>query len=348
MSETLVNGYHLLQLCGREPSETIAFSEFVNDLGEGYDDTLLFGADTGCREFALDFPTLGNFTADRTYQLDGVMLTAAEYLWELYCRQKVEGKPFVIKSARNNQYYLVKFKDPAMTQKKMLVAMFSGSSIFKQYRKSGVTVFDPSKLKLWGLFDADDFDTIDKVWTDSSGSGHDLARPSGGIDYVKVANAQNGQTVLRFNSAAGSSFLASGSAVNVKDAFIALKINEATFSNTNGIVSGGASDTNGILIGNTGLTKFYDLNYRAGQTYFYSKNGAEFAESNQQAPMNTFAVVYIRAETGIALNDLYIGKDRNTAHYGKMDIGEMAFSSSLLPKSQVREMLEYLFTKYGI
>jgi len=348
-SETLINGYHLLQICGREYSETIAFSVFENDLGEGYDDSLLFGADTGNRKFALDYPTLPNYTDSRIYEISDVLYTAAEYLWELFCRQKTENTPLVIQSKLNDQYYLCKFIDKEFTLQKALVALFSGKAVFRQVRQSGVSVFDPTELTLWGLYDVADFNTIDKILADSSGNNHDFSRLAGGTDYVKDASGLNGQTTLRFNSGAGSSYLGlTGASVTIKEVFAVMKINEATFSGNLGIVSGGASDTNGILIGNNATTKFYDLNYDAGQVYFYSKNNTEFAESDAQAPMNTFALLYIRAETGIALTDIFLGKDRNLANYGKFELAKLALGTSFLPASQRKEFVEHLVTKYGL
>jgi len=346
MPETFINNVHIFQLGSRDPQETINVSMLSNELGEGYHEQVLFGSNCGTRTFALNFPALNMNTA--SCELDGVVLKPAEYLFELFMRQKTQGLYFAIQSHRNGQYYLCKFIDHNLTMQGIYTRLFSGSAMFTQVRQSGTTVFDSTQLNLWGLFYADNFDTVGKIWTDTSGNSNDLFRPSGGTDYVKTTSVINGQTTLKFNSAAGSSFLTAPAAVTFKELFAVLKINEATFSGDLGIISGGSSDSNGILIGANTTTRFYDLNYDAAQTYFYSKDGTSYAESDQQAPMNAFAIVYVRASTGIALTDLQIGKDRNTANYGKCEIAELALTVTQLPTSQRNELLEHLVVKYAL
>jgi hypothetical protein len=358
MAETLINGYHVVTaLCGKDPSETIAFSEFMNDLGDGFEETLLFGADTGLREFAIDYPTLSNFTTARTIEFSGALLTPAEYLWELFCRQKVDGTPFILKSSRDNQYYLVKFKDAALTQQKMLVAMFSNKSVFKQIRKAGVTVFDPAQLARVSysfktpIASATDNNPLpSNIWYNSVAGGENINASS---EVTYQTNEQNGLAIVRLDQSGLTDFLNTynGTSVSFYEAFLVMKMREATFAADVGIISNAhATAGSPALLGSSGTTKFYNLTF--GANYTYRKNGIVFAESNQQAPMNTFGVVHIRNTAGWTMADgLVFGKDRLTSfptRKANVDFGEIIISSSVLPSSQAREITEYLLTKWGI
>ncbi len=355
MAETLINGYTLLAICGREPSETISFSEIVNELGEGYDDSILYGSNTGNREFALEFPVLANYTTSRTVELDGVLLTPAEYLWELFCRQKVSGTPLVIQSARNNQYYLVKFKDSSLTQKKMVVALYSGSAIFKQIRRSGVTVFDVSQISRvshWyktPIASAIDNTALpDDIWTNSISGGEEI-NSTLGVTYQ--TNEQNGLPIVRLDTTGGADGISTAISNSFHEAFLVMKMREATFAENVGIISNNDSTAGSpAILGGLGTTKFYNLGL--GDGYTFKKNGIEYAESDQQAPMNEFGLVHIQSIAGWTMADgLLFGRDRPGTfplRNANVDFGEIIICSSVLPKTVANELTESLLAKWGI
>lgn len=357
MTETLINGYHKFALCSRDWKEGISFNEFENDLGDGFDDSLLFGSNTGLRKFSVGLPNLPNYSDSRTYEIDGVLLTPAEYLWELFCLQKTTRKRIVVQSQLNNQYYLVKFIDKEFTYDKALVALFSGQAVFQQVRISDVAVFDVSKISRvshWyktPIAGATDNAAIpDVTWLNSIPGGDDILAV-GGVTYQ--TNEQNGKAIVRLDTTGGADFLSTNNlAPDVfYEAFLVMKAREATFSHDDGIIANGDGAAGSpALLGSAGTSKFYNLGIGSG--YTYKKNGIEYAESDQQAPMNEFGIVHIRNTGGWTMEQgLVFGIDRIVTYPNRkadIDIGEIIICSALLPESVANEVTEYLKNSWGI
>lgn len=340
MPET-ISGYELFQLCaGKDPDETIGFAEYVSDLGEdGNSVSVLYGADTGRRSWKINFPVLPGAQAQASVTVGGVTMTPEAYLWDLFCRSKVSGLPFVIQSPRNDQYYLARFADRELTYTRMVTKLYSAGIGLKQVRIPGVTVFDPlSMAGLWGLFGPEDNFTVDQ-----GPLGHDLVVTG---NVTNGGTTQNGLATTRFNNGAtNTGFLNTSEDPVIKEAFFIMKMNEATFSNNAGILTAGTSVA--ALAGDTGKTTFYNLAF--GSTYEYRKDGILYAETNQQAPMNAFGLVHIRFQTGWGLINLQIGKDRDFAgRFAEADMGQMLLFTTLQPMSDSLELAEHLQTKWNI
>jgi len=344
-----VGGYHLFQYClGAQPQESIRFEELETDLGSGFGSMVGFGINTGLRRWRVSFPILPGASAQASITYNGSTLTPADYLWALFCDSKVSGDPFVVQSPRNDQYYLCKFADHELDYTRFLTKIYATGLEFKQFRLPGVTVFDPTKYATGRIYDAepldvdyDDGDPIDATWPDSSALNDDL---STGTTETFETNEQNGLPVVRFNGT--SSWFLGTQAFTFHEAFIVMKVREASWSNYGGVLTANA---NGIamLVGDSGTTKFFDLSL--GSDYEYRLNGVQYDADDQQAPMNEFGLVHIRHKTGLAVDFLQVGKDRAFAgRYGKIDVGYIFLPTTLKPASDAREFTEHLITYWDL
>ncbi|MBK8810723.1 MAG: hypothetical protein IPN69_08325 [Acidobacteria bacterium] len=143
--------------------------------------------------------------------------------------------------------------------------------------------------------------------SDASGNGRDLV--CGSNAPALQADVLNGRSAIYFNGSTNEPLVYShGSTVSPRHFFIVAKFDGATFSaNLEGLLSDGAS--NGLLIGQGATeTKFY--NFSHGGSYIYKKADLAYAESNQAAPMNAFAVIELQFPAGIAMDGIQIGRDR--------------------------------------
>lgn len=342
-----VNGYELFQLClGKDPGESITVAEYENDLGEdGHSVSVLYGADTGHRRWKLNLPTLAGSTSAANVTVGGVTMTPEAYLWDLFMRTKRSGTPFVIQSPRNDQYYLATFADKTLEYSRMLTKLFSTGLELKQKRIPGITVFDVGQMNgLLGWYkDAQNVPgPFGIAWADASNQINHFLAYNGVV--AGVDDVQNGLPVVRFTSASEDAILFGPSGV-LKEAFLIMKVRESTFSTFAGILS--ADETWVALVGDDGGTKFNDLAF--GDQYTYQKNGIEYAEANQQAPMDKFALVHARWKVGIELENMQLGKDRAaTDRYADIDIGEIVLFDELQPLSTSLELAEHLQDKWDI
>lgn len=351
MPET-INGYELFPLCGKESEESISFAEYEIDLGEdGYYSSVMYGADTGLRRWNLKFPSVAAFAA-ATVTMKGVTTNPATYLWDLFCRSKVSGVPFAVQSPRNDQYYLAKFAEKELTYQRMMVKLFSTGIQLKQVRVPGATVFDVSKMNgLWTWLKADaitgydDGELIDNNWPDSNGNVNEFFDPV--VTSTYETNEQNGLPIVRLNGTSsvwkplGSTF-----PFNFCEALMVMKVREDTFSNDAGVLT--ADDTLVLLVGNTGTTKFHDVSATI-TTLTYRKNGIEYTQANQQAPMNEFGLVHVRSSAPVAMTGIQFGQDRAiSGRFAKMDVGELIIFNQLQPLSEVRELAAHLLEKWDI
>lgn len=352
MADTLINGYELMpDFCRAESWQNeISFTKLRTDLGEGMGASVLFGANTGVQKFRLSMK-LRDFTGSATLTYNGQTFTPAEYLWDLYCRSEVTGTPFVIQNLRNSQYYLVEFANPSLTYERMLHKFYTTGIELRQARRSGVTVFDVSKLSgVWGWYRADTLALSNGQtlvgWGNSQTGG---AYPLMTSNAVYTTPAQNGLGAVRLNGT--SAYLTASSTPDIVQAFVVMKQRETTFSNYAGIVTNrttlGGFDA--ALVGSSGTTKFENLAFTAG-TYAYRKNGIAYAQTDQQAPMNTFGIVHARHKTGFTnIVHLQVGKDRDIAgRFAAADIAEMIFCDRHLSDTDARELTEHLTVKWGL
>lgn len=332
----------------------ISFSELENDLGGGYYAQVLFGSANGERDWRLTMPTLTG-TLDRTVTgINGETLSWEEYIWDLFCEQKVNGTPFALQDIRTGNYYLVRFADKKLTYSRMLVKLYSTGLELKQWRISGETVWQASELTgIQGWY------SNESAWPAPfpGGWGNVVGLGEGVGTLVNTGNVaqtgtQNGLPILQFNvGATNDGFLLSESSftdiasAGLKEAFLVMKMREATFSNNAGVLT--TESTAAALVGNTGTTKFFDL----GLTNFeYRLNNVLYTASNQQAPMNAWGIVHVRKTSGVFFNGkVQIGKDRDFAgRFAEMDVAEVLLFDSLQPMNIRREIIEHLAVRWAI
>jgi hypothetical protein len=344
------NTYHLWQLpdlTTPEPEDSIEFTTLDNDLSDGYRSTALFGSNTGVRKWTLKFPTLASLDVLSTTVTDpnGAAVSREQYVRSLYAENKVTGTPFAYQDPASGQYYLVDFEDQSLSLARMRVKIYSTGLTLKQRRLTGVTIFDVSQVsQVWGRWIGDTSFSSNN-WNDTIST---LALDRSTTDVVDVAAAQNGHQIKRFSNTTNDGRVSrSGSQLDTNEAFIVMKMREASFSNAAGIITGTGGADPQLLIGSSGTTKFADPSLTG---YEYRLNGVEYAASNQQAPMNTWGLVHIRYATGWELsNGLQFGKNRNTAGtFAEMDLGEVILCQGLTPMSVAREITESLMVSWGI
>jgi hypothetical protein len=351
--EATINGYHILQLSAKSPKETKEYSEITNEMGEGHFESVLFGTKSGNRSFALDFPVIDMNTA--SCELDGIALKPAEYLLELFDRQKTEGELFAIQSPINNQYNLCRFSDRSLTLEGIYQRLFTGAAIFQQVRRPGVSVFDVSKIP--GVFAEYDFNNLGFAdntnitdISDSSGNNR-TAAILGDIGAIKPkykANQQNGRGVARFTNAGGSETwpLFLEESFTFYWALIVARYDGATFADYNGALSALTSNT--IFVGNKDSGTWFDQEF---SNVYFSKNGIAYPQATMPAPMsNAFTISLIQVPGGLAMDGLQIGRDRDFSETRtwKGDIGHIIVGSSPLIPSTRNEMLEYIITLWKI
>lgn len=357
-SGTVYHLWQLPELSSPEPSESIAFNTLRNDLGDGYRSQVLFGSNTGLRSWSLRLPTLASIDVlpNTVTGINGESVSREQYVWDLYCEQQVTGDPFVYTSPRNGQYYLVEFVDEKLTYEQARVKLYSTGLELRQVRISGETVFTPELIAssdtytpvLW--MKGSGYTDGTELWTLSSSGGY-LVGGSGNVN--KSAAAQNGQDVVQLNvGATNDGYVGDFTGpLEFKEAFIVMKMREATFSNaaTAGIFTDSGASGQQVLIGANGATVF--TNPSLSPTAFtYRYNGIEYAQSNMVAPMNTWGVIHLRYTTGYNLaTGFQFGKNRTAAGtYAEMDLGEVICFTSLLSGQDSRELTEHLTVKWGI
>lgn len=108
---------------------------------------------------------------------------------------------------------------------------------------------------------------------------------------------------------------------SLKHLFVAAAFNGATFNDYNGLIGPGAA-VNGILVGDTGTTKFVNF---AFPSLAYRKSGLLYVAANMQAPVNNVPeLLEWRYPDGFSLSYLQIGKDRDFV--GRLWNGRFDFS----------------------
>lgn len=335
---TASNGdqYHLFSIpCSvKEYTEGIQYSTLDNELSDGYWSQILFGSAVGVRSFSLTLPTLSDSLVDLVDGPYGEQLTRRAYIRALHAFTVVEGKPFVIKSVENGQYYLVRFADPKLSLQRMLVKLFTTGIELKQVRVPGVTVFDPTLMT--------GYDPA-FVLSEATESGDVIAGPT-----------QNGLATRRLNSVSTNGviqwFNYPFGLPNCFDIFLVLRCNEATFGQTSGVFTddSGSSDIPRILVGESGTTKFTNFSI---PNFEYRLDGVLYEQADMQAPMQRFGIIHLRFTEGLPapLTIWQIGQDRAIGGTkAEIDLAQPAASGQLLPMDAAREFTEHLQVKWGI
>lgn len=342
--------YHLWQLpdaSAPEPQDTTEYTTIDNDLTDGYRSSALLGSETGVRKWTLKLPTLAALEVLPLTVTDpyGASLSREEYVRSVYEYNKTTG-PFAYQCPSTGQYFLVDFEDKTLSMQRMKVKIYSTGLTLRQRRITGVTIFDAGRIpQVWGAFKGEGYPMTvpgpatagweNQVYPEDLDT--DILLTNNATDVV--AATVNSQGVVRFSNTTNNAFLTASDAITVREVFLLMKMREASFSNNGGILTD--NNTGYVLIGDTGTTKFF--NHSLGTGFFYEKDDVEYAESNMQAPMNTWGIVHWKYPTGVSLANVQIGKDRNFAgRFAEVDFNYIVISEQILPRWQVNLIKEAL------
>jgi hypothetical protein len=325
----------------KDADSRLSFSEFENDLGDSYYSQLLYGSEAGNRAWSITMPSLQDGSASRQFEgIGGTSLTGAKYIMDLFGHCKRTGQPFVYQDPLTENYYFARFADRELSYSRVLSKLWSSGVQLKQCRIPGVSVFDPSEVEyLWAHYNPETF--LGTSWPDATGSGHSLSTVSGDVQHV--ANAKNGQKIVRINAAGGGGIISSSLDVTVYDCIAVMKIREDTFSSYQGFITGQTTGT--VFVGLDGTTYF---DYLGGDVQYW-KNGIEYVFDGQQAPMNAWGIVHVRYLDGVSITNLQLGQDRDYLDRpGLVDFGDICISDQLIPMDVVAELIESLAAKWRI
>lgn len=349
------NVYHLLQLSTansvKQFEESIGFSRLRNRLSDGYRSQVLYGSNTGNRSWRLTLPTLAHSTLSMptVTDINEATVSREEYLWSLFCETQISGEPFVIQSERNGQYYLCEFVDERLTYQGMKIKLYSTGIELEQVRIEGVTVFDVAAMAVSGYGYAHFDQTTHHAgyWADKAAGSTLRLTTTGDVTFGTAT--QNGLNVVQLNVTTNNGLFdattgGSPSSLGLAfDVFLVMKMREATFSNNAGILCDTGNAVS-LLKGDDTTTKFADLSLT---NYRYWNNGIEYADADQQAPMNEYGIVQIRLPVGYEIDR--IGKDLSVAGtFAEMDVAEIISFTQFVPFAQIRELTEHLALKWAL
>ncbi len=329
------------------------------NFGDGYAETARVGAVGGTRQFVV---SAGVWPDD-----DNLLPIGTDSWMEYYTnffdeRLDNANEPFIIEW--RDRKWLVDMDESSYGVEVHTSDLFTPDGITLNLRRvSGLThcrdgsLFDPSLITsyMWGRYrNAQDFPTstpgpVGDAWVSEVDNVHGVNTLAvGGTDVISAADVLGTFDAVRFSSTTNNGVLASGSgAITLYDAWLVMKMREATFSNTAGILTGALAPNNAALVGASGTTKFFNFGF--GSSYSYEKNNVSYAESDQQAPMNAFGVVHIRKTSGFALTDLQLGADRDFAgRFAETDIIEFVPCDAAVPYYWAEAFNRWLMTYYGI
>lgn len=141
---------------------------------------------------------------------------------------------------------------------------------------------------------------------DFSGKNRTLVCPSN--QPVLQTDVINGLPALYFDGT--NDPLGYTGAFPARHCFVLASYENAAFG---GKLAGLLSDnaTNGLLVGNTVSTRFFNFSYSGFGAYDYRRADVPFAESNQQAPVDSvFRLVEISLDAGWSMDGVQVGQDR--------------------------------------
>jgi len=329
----------------RSVSPGISFNEVSNDLGNGYEAQALYGSDTGVKTWQISQNTLGgtDFPLPNVTGINGEEVTQEQALWDLYCEQKITGKPFAYTCPRDGNTYLVKFDNPTFTYEKVFrAAQYSGQVSISQVREDGVTIFDLEDYAFRHpatcyLFNEDGHATPN--WANEVDGSNTLTSTGTGIPTF-AGNAQNGHNTVRFDGTTDfmSSLITAGT---VSEIIIALTVREAAFGGNDGLF---ASSTQQLL-GTAGGTKWQNPSITG---FEYSLNGTSYAVTDMQAPMNNvFGVCHFRSPNSYLLTGSAPVLGGYASAFIAADIGEIFIATEPISKPDARLIIEHLCIKWA-
>lgn len=194
--------------------------------------------------------------------------------------------------------------------------------------------------------------TFAEFVSDASGNGRGLEATNISPDTPSyVLDVINGLPVVRHNADSPLLYDPTGAGPTVKHLFILTKYTAAANfgAGDRGFISEQQSAGSGgkaLFVGDSGQTYFVNQSI-TGFTYF--KSQTSYAEGNQQAPFTNFELIEFSSSTGLALDDLLVGQDRDDSAsrwYG--DWADLIIFTSELDADQLRGVRLYFDLKYNL
>lgn len=195
------------------------------------------------------------------------------------------------------------------------------------------------------------------AWFDLSGKGRDLLPVRAGSYPIHTDNVVNGKATVKWLGG-GVAPLGTNTSFTVRSGFMVARINAATFSTHNGLLTSFINYP--ILVGNgPNTTVFFDALY---DLYEYRLNdviyspldtwaGGKLTKAHTPpAPLNAFGIIYFRFWKNLIVDGIQIGADR--ASTIRNLVGEVAhlslYSKDFGCEPDVRAQMLKLSTYYGI
>lgn len=136
----------LLEIGNFGLSTGIRFELVEQEMGDGYDYSILTGSSAGLRSWALVFKVLPG-TLDGGIDLGDEVQSRADYLWNFFLRRKAEANSsFKLVDPKDGKSYLVKFLEHELSYEMFAGQLFSSGVKLVQRREVGVNTLDDGSL----------------------------------------------------------------------------------------------------------------------------------------------------------------------------------------------------------
>jgi hypothetical protein len=136
----------LLEIGNFGLSTGIKFDLVEQEMGDGYDFSILVGSSAGLRFWSMVFKVLPG-TLDGGIMRGTELQSRADYLWDLFCRMKAAANAsFYLICPKDNKKYLVKFAEHELAYEEFAFQLFSSGVKVLQRREVGVNTLDDGSL----------------------------------------------------------------------------------------------------------------------------------------------------------------------------------------------------------
>ena len=136
----------LLEIGNFGLSAGIRFDIVEQEMGDGYDYSILTGSSAGLRSWALVFKVLPG-TKDGGIVIGDEVQSRADYLWDFFLARKAEANSsFILPCPKDGKSYLVKFLEHELSYEMFACQLFSSGVKLQQRREVGVNTLGDGSL----------------------------------------------------------------------------------------------------------------------------------------------------------------------------------------------------------
>ena len=131
----------------------IEFAIIEQNMGDGYDYSILVGSSAGLRSWQLKLSVLP-LNMDKAVFVGTERVSLADYIWNFWCDRKREANSsFIITDPKDGKDYLAKFVEHKLSYEMFMTRLFSTGLALQQRREAGVNELPDGSL---GLFENPD------------------------------------------------------------------------------------------------------------------------------------------------------------------------------------------------